>query len=164
MRCPKAEKWLLRSLDGILDSESTAELAAHLKGCAACARKEKEYRFISAALKTEAADRPLPYFWERLQPKLRKERKFALLVLWEQWCLKAIPVFLIAAGVVLGSLFFVLPKKSVEMTQSEILLLQNDNPLTETQPLFDEEKPEARQMMLIFASLEDKSPAGRKLP
>jgi hypothetical protein len=151
-------------MDGILESESKAALEAHLRGCVACARKEKEYLLISNALKTEAAGQPLPYFWERLQPKLRKERKFALLVLWEQWCLKAIPVFLIAVGIVLGSLFFVLPRDKGEMTQSEILLLQNDNPLTETRPLFDEEKPEARQMMLIFASVGDQNTSGRKLP
>jgi hypothetical protein len=54
------------------------------------------------------------------------------------------------------------PSESATLTQSEALLLENRNPLTETQSLFDAAKSEDRNMMLIFASLE--APAARRLP
>jgi predicted anti-sigma-YlaC factor YlaD len=36
MRCSKARKWISRQLDGELDGDQTASLAAHLADCEAC--------------------------------------------------------------------------------------------------------------------------------
>jgi len=47
------------------------------------------------------------------------------------------------------------------LSQAEILLLRNENPLTEAATILDQKKPEERNMMLIFAAAEMRPPVGR---
>lgn len=164
MRCDKAEKWFLKSFDGLLDEARTAELGKHLRACPACSRMEKEYRVMLGLLRSEAKDEPLPYFRERLQAKFVRERKSFALLLWERWCLKAIPVFL---GVVLAlgaALVFFAPPDETPMTQSELLLMKDQAPMSDVQSLFEVRQGEDRHMQLIFAAADEREPARRPIP
>lgn len=162
MNCKKAEKWLLRSLDGRLDGRAEALLSEHLEACPACRKARAEYRSMLALLRQAPDAAPLPLFWERLEPRLREETELAPLLFWERWSLRAIPVFLALVFAAGAALFFT--PQAGELTSSEALLLENRSPLTETQAIFDAEKPETRNMMLIFASLEEKTPGRRPIP
>jgi predicted anti-sigma-YlaC factor YlaD len=162
MNCNKAEKWILRSLDGRLDGRSEGLLRKHVEACPACRKAEKEYRSMLALLRNGADAAPLPRFWERLEPRLREERELVPLLFWERWSLRAIPVFL-ALVVLIGGFLFFTPQRS-ELTSSEALLLGNALPVTETSQILGEEKADTRNMMLIFASLEEKMPMKRPLP
>jgi anti-sigma factor RsiW len=162
MNCRKAEKLLLRSIDGRLDERARGLLARHLEACPACRKAEKEYRTMFSLLKTSRDAAPLPRFWERLEPRLREETELVPLLFWERWSLRAIPVFL--ALVILIGGFLLLAPQGRELSQSAILLLENRDPLSETQALFEADKPETRTMMLMFASLDDKSPLRRPTP
>lgn len=162
MRCHKAERWMSLALDGRLDARSKGRLDDHLKACPSCRRAQAEYRSVTALLRNGAEAVPRPGFWSRLEPRLREEREIAPLLVYERWCLRAVPVFLALVALAAGLLF--LTPRSDELTRSEALLLQNVNPLTETRTLFEEEKPENRNMMLIFASAEGAAPARRRLP
>lgn len=161
MKCKTAEQWILRRIDGRLDARSEGLLAEHLGTCPACRKAELEYRTMVALLAGGRAEAPAAGFWERLEPRLREEQAILPLVFWERWILRAIPVFV--ALVVFAAGLFILTPVASEMTQSEALLLQNTNPLSETRNLFDEERPDNRNMMLIFASLDEK-PQARRLP
>lgn len=162
MNCRKAEELLLTSLDGRLDERGRRRLAAHLAACPACRKVEAEYRSMLRLLKDGRDTEPLPRFWERLQPRLREEKELAPLLFWERWSLNAIPVF-VALVILLGGFLFFAPKAR-ELNQSATLLLENRDPLSETQSLFETEKPETRTMMLLFASLDETSPARRPTP
>ncbi len=162
MNCKKAEKWILRSLDGRLDRRSEGVLREHLEACPSCRKVEAEYRSMLALLRNGRDAAPLPRFWERLEPRLREEKELVPLVFWERWCLRAIPVFLVLVGIAAGALFFT--PQAAEMNQSEALLLGNALPVTETSRILGEEKAETRNMMLIFASLEEKTPMKRPMP
>jgi predicted anti-sigma-YlaC factor YlaD len=162
MRCKTAETWILRSLDGRLDGRSLELLKEHLEACPSCRRLEAEYRSLTGLLREAGDQAPIPDFWRRLAPRLKEERKVVPLIVWERWCLRAIPVFLTL--VALAAALFVLAPHPVEMTQSEALLLQNASPITETRALFEEQKPEARNMMLIFASADENWGARRQFP
>jgi predicted anti-sigma-YlaC factor YlaD len=164
MRCHKAEKWFLRSFDGLLDEVRTAELEEHLRACPACSRMEKEYRTMLGILRSETKDEPLPYFWERLRSKFVRERKSFALLLWEHWCLKAIPVFL---GVVLAfgaGLVFFAPPDQTPMTQSELLLMRDQAPMSDVQSIFEERQGEDRNMQFIFAAADEREPVRRPIP
>jgi anti-sigma factor RsiW len=162
MRCKKAEQWISRSLDGRLDAREEGLLAEHLAACHSCRRTEAEYRSVTALLRNGREADPGPLFWKRLEPRLREEREIVPLLVYERWCLRAVPVFLALVGLAAGLLFFT--PLSDEMTRSEVLLLQNVNPHAETRTLFEEEKPENRNMMLIFASADEMAPARRRFP
>lgn len=162
MKCKKAEKWVLRSLDGRLDGRSEGLLREHLQACPSCRKVEAEYRSMLALLRDGVDAAPLPRFWERLQPRLREEKELVPLLFWERWSLRAIPVFLSLVALIGGFLFFT-PQRS-ELTPSEALLLGNALPVTETSRILGEEKAETRNMMLIFASLEEKAPMKRPMP
>ncbi len=162
MNCRKAEKLMLRSIDGRLDERGRDRLAAHLAACPACRKVETEYRSMLGLLKAGREAEPLPRFWERLEPRLREEREIVPLLFWERWSLKAIPVFL-ALVLLLGGFLFFAPQAR-ELSQSATLLLENRDPLSETQALFEADKPETRTMMLLFASLDETSPARRPTP
>ncbi|OGD21408.1 MAG: hypothetical protein A2Y70_07705 [Candidatus Aminicenantes bacterium RBG_13_64_14] len=162
MNCKKTEKRILRSLDGRLDGRSAGLLLKHLEACPSCRKAETEYRSMLALLRDGKDAAPLPRFWERLEPRLREGREIAPFLFWEKWNLRAIPAFLAIVAVAGAALIFT-PQAS-ELTASEALLLENRSPLTETQAIFDAEKPETRNMMLIFASLEEKTSARRPTP
>lgn len=162
MRCKKAEQWISRSLDGRLDGREKGLLEEHLAACPSCRKAEAEYRSMTALLRNGKECDPAPRFWERLEPRLREEREIVPLLVYERFALRAVPVFLALVALAAGLLFFT--PISEEMTRSEVLLLENINPLAETRALFEEEKPENRNMMLIFASAEDTAPVRRRMP
>jgi anti-sigma factor RsiW len=162
MNCKKAEKWLLMSLDGRLDGRAEAGLAKHLEACPACRKARAEYRSMLALLKDGRDAVPLPRFWERLEPRLREETELVPLLFWERWNLRAIPVFLALVALIGGFLFFT--PQARELSQSAALLLENRDPLSETQAIFEADKAETRTMMLMFASLDEKTPVGRQIP
>ncbi len=162
MNCRKAEKLLLKSIDGRLDEGARALLERHLEACPACRKAEKDYRAMFSLLREGRDAAPLPRFWERLEPRLREETEIVPLLFWERWALKAIPVFL-ALVILLGGAHFFAPE-AAEMSQSATLLLENRDSLSVTQAFFDADKPETRSMMLLFASLDEKSPARRPAP
>ena len=162
MNCRKAEKLLLRSIDGRLDERAQGLLARHLEACQACRKAEKEYRSMFNLLKDGRDAAPLPRFWERLEPRLREETALVPLLFWERWSLRAIPVFL-ALVILLGGFLFFAPQAR-ELSQSATLLLENRDPLSETQALFEADKPDTQTMLLMFASLDDKAPLRRPTP
>lgn len=162
MNCRKAEKLLLRSIDGRLPGRDRDLLGRHLEACPACRKIEREYRSMFGLLRDGRNAAPLPRFWERLEPRLREETELVPLLFWERWNLRAIPLFL--ALVVLIGGFLLFTPRARELNQSATLLLENRDPLSETQALFDTDKAETRTMMLMFASLDDKSPLRRPTP
>jgi len=162
MNCRKAEKWLLRSLDGRLEGGAAVLLAKHLEACPACRKAEADYRSMLALLRDGRDAEPIPRFWERLGPRLKEETEIVPLLFWERWSLRAIPVFL-ALVVMIGGFLFLTPQAG-EMSQSATLLLENRDPLSETQALFEADKPETRTMMLMFASLDEKTTLRRPTP
>lgn len=162
MRCKKAEQWISRSLDGRLDAREKDRLEEHLAACPSCRKADAEYRSMTALLRNGKEFDPAPRFWERLEPLLREEREIVPLLVYERFALRAVPVFLALVVVAAGLLF--LTPRSKELTRSEVLLLQNINPLAETRPLFEEEKSENRNMMLIFASADETAPVRRRVP
>lgn len=162
MNCRKAEKQVLRALDGRLDGTAQGVLAKHLEDCPACRKAEGDYRSMLALLRDGGETAPLPRFWERLEPRLREEREIVPLLFWERLSLRTIPVLVLLVGLIGGVLFFAPPAR--EMSQSATLLLENRDPLSETQAFFEADRPETRTMMLMFASLDEKSPARRPIP
>ena len=162
MNCRKAEKCLLRSLDGRLDERAQGLLGKHLESCPACRKAEKEYRSVFALLRDGRDAAPLPRFWERLEPRLREETELVPLLFWERWSLRAIPVFLALVILIGGFLLFTPPAR--ELSQSATLLLEDRDLLSETQSIFEADKAETRTMMLMFASLDEKTPVRRPTP
>ena len=63
MNCPKAEKEILKSVDGRLDRRATELLGKHLEACPGCRKAEKDYRVMFSLLRDGRADAPLPGFW-----------------------------------------------------------------------------------------------------
>jgi anti-sigma factor RsiW len=163
MNCRKAETLLLRSVDGRLDERASGLLAKHLEDCPGCRKVEREYRTMFGLLKDGRDAAPLPRFWERLEPRLREETELVPLLFWERWNLRAVPVFLALVAILGGFLLFT-PATAREPSQSATLLLENRDPLSETTALFNAERPETRTMMLMFASLDEKSPLRRPTP
>lgn len=155
MRCRKAERWLLRSVDGRLDAARGRELEEHLASCPACARAAAEYREMFGLLKNRASEEPLPRFWERLQPGLAEEKRTFPLVIWERWCLRAIPAFLGIALVLGAGLVLFAPTAETRMTQAE-LLFRDQNPVSEAGTLFAEGRGESRHMELLFAATDER--------
>jgi len=162
VNCRKAEKLLLRSIDGRLDGRERDLLGKHLEACPACRKAEAQYRSMFGLLRDGRDVAPLPRFWERLQPRLREETELVPLLFWERWSLRAIPLFLALVFLAGGFLFFT--PQARETSQSAALLLEDRDPLSETQALFDTDKAETRTMMLMFASLDDKTPLRRPTP
>ena len=162
MNCKKAEKLVLRSLDGRLDGRSEGLLREHLEACPSCRKAKTEYGSMLALLRDGWEAAPLPHFWERLQPRLREEREIAPFLFWERWNLRAIPAFLAIVFVAGAALFFTPP--AGELTASQALLLDNTNPITVAEQIFNVEKPDERNMMLLFAALDDKVPVRRPTP
>lgn len=162
MNCRKAEKWLLKSLDGRLEGPATDLLGKHLESCPACRKASAEYRSMLALLRDDPRSEPLPRFWERLEPRLREETEIVPLLFWERWSLRAIPVFLALVALIGG--FIILTPQAGELSPSAALLLENRDPLSDTHALYDADKPETRSMMLMFAALEEKPSARRPTP
>jgi len=162
MNCRKAEKEVLKSVDGRLDRRATELLGKHLEACPGCRKAGQDYRVMFSLLRDGRADAPLPGFWERLEPRLREEREIVPLLFWERLSLRAIPVFLVLVALIGGVLFF--SPQVRETSASAALLLDNQDPLSDMHALFDADKSESKSMMLMFASLDDKTPPRRPTP
>jgi anti-sigma factor RsiW len=160
MRCRKSERWLLRGFDGLLSDQKKNLLEVHLGKCPACRLKQKEYGAILRALKPEPSEMFLN-FWERLQPKLEEREKAAPWAVIRAWSLRAVPLSLVMILLILVTMIFVLPSRDKELSQTEALLLRNENPYRDTKALFEESRLENKNMMLIFSAAEEQSPPRR---
>jgi len=160
MKCKKAERLLLQSFDGLLKEKETEELEDHIKGCFLCQEKRKQYQAILDSLKLKDWPEPKPYFWERLQPKLKEKQKDEVWWGWKRWSMRTIPVFLLLVLFLTAALVFIPSGDGVELSESGVLLLRNLNPLEEARILFEEEKVENKNMMLIFLAVEEKNGTG----
>lgn len=163
MKCKKAERYLLRSFDGLLENRKREELDKHLERCPLCQKKRGEYQIIFETLKKHDFPELKPYFWSRLQPKLKEQRKYEPWSLWKRWSLRAIPLSLLLVVILVGSIIFLIPEENEELSQSGILL-RNLNPLQETTLLLEEEGIENKNMMLIFTAMENKNGVRRYFP
>jgi anti-sigma factor RsiW len=161
MDCKKAERFLLRSYDGKLGSAEARLLQEHLESCSSCRRKEKEYRTILGLIRPDSRSEPLPYFRERLMARIREKEKEVPALFGLKWAHRAV-VFSLAVFLLFGvGVLLFQPKEPQAQSQAEQLFLQNENPLTETASLLNQQRVEDKNMMLIFASLEDRN-AGRR--
>jgi len=157
MKCKEVEKFISRYFDGILTSEEKEKLEIHLESCSSCQAKRQEYETILETLRKEEFPEPKPYFWERLLPKLKEKEKYLPLTLWKRWTIRAIPVSLVIVLLLTASLLIFLPEKKVELSQTEVLLLRELNPLQEANTLLEEGNIEKKNMMLIFTTLEEEN-------
>lgn len=163
MDCKGAEKLILRFFDGRLSKVDEHILENHLKKCSSCREKEKQYAHLFAILRKEEPSEPLPYFRERLLSRLKERKKVEPWTLGKWWSVRVVPVFLVFILLFVSALVFFLPGKE-EMSQTEVLLLHNINPLRETSYLLEEKNVEDKNMMLIFSTSEEKIPERRNLP
>ncbi len=164
MNCKKFERLLSRSLDGFLKAGEREKLDEHIESCPSCRRMKEDYELIFDSLREKEFPEPQPYFWERLRPKLRERKKLEAWLFWKQLGLRAVPLSLLFAVLITTVLIFSFPEKNGQLSQSGVLLFQNQNPIQETKTILEEEKVEDKNMMLIFASLEEKNGSGRHQP
>jgi len=162
MRCHKAERWLLRDLDSRLSDPEKSKLEAHVQTCRDCARKRKDYSLILGALRTEPSPDSSDY-WERLELKLNEREKATSWAWMGEWSLRAVPLSLILILALLATMLFILPSRARDLSQTEALLLRNENPYLETKLLFEETRLENKNLMLIFTA-EEKSPSRSYVP
>jgi anti-sigma factor RsiW len=165
MRCKKAERLFFSRLDGRLDETLAPALDAHLRTCAACARRAAQHARIARALRPTPVPDPVPGLAHRIMPRLEpRPVTSAPLLLWERWSLRTVPVLMTAVAVAGLALALVVPVFDEPLTSTEILLLQNINPMEEARTIFEQEKPETRGLMLLVASIDEAPPARRDRP
>ena len=164
MKCKKAETFLSKSLDGFLTGEEKDALEEHIKSCSACQKKREEYVFIAETLRREDFPEVRPYFWERLQPRLKESKKYAFWSVWKQWSLRAVSVSIIAVVTLVIGFALFLPQPTDELSQTGDLLLRNTPPLPETLTLLEAETGENKSMQLIFMAMEEKPDLRRDFP
>jgi len=164
MKCNRAETLISKSLDGFLTGEEKDALEEHLNGCSACQKKREEYAFIAETLRREDFPEVSPYFWERLQPRLKESKKDAFWPAWKQWSLRAVPVSIIAVVTLALGFALFLPQTGDELSQTGDLLLRNTPPLPETVTLLEAESGDNKSMQLIFMAMEEKPDFRRYLP
>ena len=148
MTCKEARKRMFGPTAGRDEAER------HAAGCADCRSFARDYASILGMLGPGAEPEPLPYFQERLWAKIAEREKAEPQALWIRWSLRAIPVSLVLIAVFVGAILFLGPALEDDMSQPAALLIRNANPLTETNALFNEDKIEARSMMIMFAGAE----------
>ena len=164
MKCKKAEKRLSRNFDSLLDEKDKQNLRGHLASCPSCRNKQAEYRKMLEVLRKKDFPEPLPNFWERLRSRIEESRTNDHWSLWKQWSIRAVPVSLLVVILLAALIVFVLPQRNEELSKSEVLLLRNHNPFQETRPLLEEKGIEDKNMMLIFASLDEINGTRRYFP
>lgn len=161
MDCKKAERFLLRSYDTKLEPEEKKQLQGHLKGCPSCRRKDLEYREILGLLRPDSVPEPLPYFHERLLARIKEKDQDIPYLFGLKWAHRAV-LFFLAVQLLFGVGILLSPKEETpELSRAEKLFLQDENPLTETASLLNQPRAEDKNMMLIFASLDDRN-GGRR--
>jgi len=163
MKCRKAEKLIRRSIDGSLSDREKKELQNHTDSCPACRESREEYAGLFDVLKTMESPGPKPYFWQRLQPRLKERQALNPWSIWKRWGIRAVSLSLLVLILVLLFTLFV-PEGQDKLQPSEALLLQNTNPFHKASNLLDQDKTEDKNMMLIFASLDEEDGAGRYFP
>ncbi len=162
MNCHRAEKLISQLVDGRLEAGKSDGLKEHLKICPSCAQMLSDYQKMKdmmTGLKITEVE-PLPYFEQRLQARLKASSRSSVWAMVERWYATAIPVFLAVAVILMGVLFIVQPEE-VQISQSEMVLFQIQGPPTETRAIFEEEKPENRQLLILFAGLDSQEMNGR---
>jgi hypothetical protein len=164
MNCKKAEKLMLKAHDGLISEEESKELKNHITSCPLCKKNNEEYRNIFEVLQKTEFPEPKPYFWERLRPKLKEQKVFEPLQAWKQWGLRAIPLSLLLVLFLASAILILGPQPREEFSQSGVLLFEDQGPLQDTGTALDQEGVEDKNMMLIFASLEEQPGSRRPLP
>jgi len=157
MNCKKLDKYLSKSLDDRLKPSESVELKNHLDGCSACRKKQMEYLSMRKILKQESSPEMKPYFWERLQPKLKKQAELEPWTVAQKLGLRAIPLSLIFLALFAAVSYLLVPatEEQISLSQTGTFLLQNTNPLGETQPLLSEDLDANKHIMLLFSSIEE---------
>ncbi len=166
MKCKQSEKHLLRSLENRLNPSETIQLKEHLDDCPHCRKIQSEYQVIHSSLKEDFFPEARPYFWERLQPKLKEQSRVDPWTVQWKFGLRAIPlsIFVVALFATAVFLFFPSQQEELDLSQTGVFLLQDLNPLEETQTLLSEEGDVNKHIMLIFSSLDETNNIGRNLP
>lgn len=164
MKCTEAEKLISKSLDGLLTDEEKDALEKHLRGCPACQKTSKEYAFMMETLRNPEFPEEKPYFWERLQPRLKEQRAFYPWPLWKRWSIRAVPLSFIAVAAIALGLTLFLPQPADELSQTGDLLLRNRLSLPEPINLLEEEGNENKSIQLIFMAMEEKKNTGGYIP
>ena len=164
MNCKKAERLFLRAQDGLLDKTETRELEKHIDNCPHCRQNRELYRTIFDVLEKTDFPEPKPYFWERLKPRLKEQKLFEPWQAWKQWGLRAIPLALTLVLLLASAVLILGPQPSEEFSQSGVLLFEDTSPFQDTETILGQEGVEDKNMMLIFASLEEQPGSRRPLP
>lgn len=166
MKCKQTEKYLLKSLDKRLNPSEAIRLEEHLDDCTHCRKRQSEYQIIRRALKEERFPETKPYFWERLQPKLKEKRTIGPWKVGKQFGLRAIPLSILVVVLFTAAVFLFIPspKEELDLSQTGVFLLQNLNPLEETQTFLSEEGDVNKHLMLIFSSLDETDTIRRYFP
>lgn len=164
MKCTKAEILISKSLDGLLTDEEKDLLERHLRSCPACQIKGKEYAIMMETLRDTEFPAEKPYFWERLQPRLKEQRKFDLWSLWKRWSIRAVPLSIIAVVALALGLTLFYPQPAAELSQTGDLLLSNSLSLPEPMDLLVEESNENKSIQLVFMAMEEKKDTRRYFP
>ena len=163
MKCKQSEKFLSKSLDDRLTPSEAKRLKAHLDNCPFCQKILAHYQTIRRILKDKNLPETKPYFWERLQPKLKEKTKVDPWPVRKQFGLRAIPLSVLFAALIAAAVLLLVPSPSEELdlSQTGVFLLQGSNPLVETQNFLSEEGEGNKHIMLIFSSL-DETTNGRR--
>lgn len=168
MKCKQMEKNLLKSLDERLNPSEAIRLEEHLEDCPLCQKRLAEYRIVRETLKKESAPETKPYFWERLQPKLKEKEKRTIepWFVGKQFGLRAIPLSILVVILFTAAVFLFVPAsvEELDLSQTGVFLLENLNPLEETQSFLSEEEDVNKHLMLIFSSLDETDTIRRYFP
>jgi hypothetical protein len=164
MNCKNAEKLFLRAHDGLLSKEESKELENHITDCPLCQKNNEEFQNIFDILQKTDFPEPKPYFWERLCPKLKEQKTYEPWQMWKQWGLRAIPLSLLLVLFLASAILVLGPQPREEFSQSGILLFEEQSSFQDTGTILDQEGVEDKNMMLIFASLEEQPGSRRPLP
>jgi len=166
MKCKQAETFLLRSLDNRLRPSGASQLKEHLNDCPHCRKMQAEYLIIRSSLKGESYPEIRPYFWERLQPKLKEQSEVDPWTVRKQLGLRAIPLSVMAVALFAITVLLFVPaqQEELDLSQTGVFLLEDSIPLGETQPFLSEEGDDNKHIMLIFSSLDETNNIGRNLP
>ncbi len=166
MKCKQTEKDLLKSLDERLNPSEAIRLEEHLDDCPLCQKRQSEYRIIRKTLKEESIPETKPFFWERLQPKLKGKRTIEPWTVGKQFGLRAIPLSILVVVLFTAAVFLFVPspREELDLSQTGVFLLENLNPLEETQSFLSEEGDVNKHLMLIFSSLDETGTIRRYFP
>jgi predicted anti-sigma-YlaC factor YlaD len=163
MKCKKAERLILRSMDHSLNPDEKENLLRHLKECRLCRKKQEEYKNILGILGEQEFPEPKPYFWTRLKPKLKRDQSYESWMAWKKWGLRAVPVSLLILILFAFLVTVFIPSDQTELSRAEILL-QNQNPFVDTLPLLEEGRVENENIHLIFTSINGENGTRRYFP